>query len=155
MKYLIDGNNLMPKIRKTSAIQASDPQGAREMLVLLLGNKAVFKKDAISLYFDGYENGRITSSGISIVYSGNKEADFFIRREIDNSRSRSGIIVVSSDHGIINLAKVCGCRVIKSEEMAQMLESSGKNNDDESETIKKLKNENQEFYDLFSRKKKP
>lgn len=154
-RFLIDGNNLIPKVRKTAAINTANPQGARELLVLTLEKSPVFKKDKIHLFFDGHENGKIAAGGMHITYSGNKEADYFIRKEIEKAHNGKGLTVVSSDHGIINLAKVCGCKIIKSEEMAAMLEQAGSSADSESATIDKLKNENQEFFELFSRKKKP
>ncbi len=154
-RYIIDGNNLIPKVKKTAAINGTNPQGARELLALTLEKSQVFKKSKIHLFFDGHENGKIAAGGIHITYSGSKEADHFIRKEIEKAHNGKQLTVVSSDHGIINLAKVCGCRIIKSEEMAAMLENESITADTEAATIDKLKNENQEFFELFARKKKP
>src|SRR4030067_59622 len=98
--YIIDGNNLIGKVKKLSELQKKDKQSAREQLVYLLQNYFSVKKVKISLHFDGYENNRINIINGKIIYSGSQTADEKIKDQISSSKNKRDIIVISSDNGI-------------------------------------------------------
>lgn len=141
--YIIDGNNLIGKI--PSLKNFSDKQSARERLALMIERYFYGKKLNVSLHFDGFEIEPIKISGIKIKYSLSRPADELIKKEIENLNTGKSTTVVSSDLEIISFAKVCGCRIIKSEEFySQMINQADKNKDNEkpsdfnSEEFKKL-----------------
>lgn len=127
--YIIDGNNLIGKI--PSLIKLHDRQDTRHKLTLMLERYFQKKKVKVSLHFDGFENEPIKVSGIKIHYSQNRSADEKIKKEIDGIKNRSSVTVVSSDLEIISYAKVCGCKVIKSEEFYIQMMNQNRNNKDE------------------------
>ncbi|AFH48766.1 Hypothetical protein IALB_1055 [Ignavibacterium album JCM 16511] len=116
--YIIDGNNLIGKI--TSLNSLPDKQMARHKLSLMLERYFQKKKVKVSLHFDGFENEPIKVSGIKIHYSQNRSADEVIKKEIETINNRNSVYVISSDIEIISFAKVCGCKVLKSEEFYKL-----------------------------------
>ncbi|NOX18869.1 MAG: NYN domain-containing protein [Chlorobi bacterium] len=115
-RYLIDGNNLIWKIPRLAKLQKSNKQAARDHLIPKLDGKFVTSRTAVTVYFDGFPDGELRSSKVKIKYSNNRPADRLIIEEIERSKNPRTICVVSSDHEIQNLAKVCGAKIIKSEE---------------------------------------
>lgn len=152
--YLIDGNNLMLKHRRTAALWKNSKQASRELLVSLLLEAPMLRKAKVKIYFDGAENGRISSGAMSLHYSGTKPADYYIRKEIEQSKNPKLTTVVSSDHEIMNLAKACLCTVSTSEAFSRALEKNSEDTAEESK-ISALSRENDEIYQLLARKKKP
>ena len=146
--YIIDGNNLIGKVKKLSELQKKDKQSAREQLSYLLQNYFSGKKLRISLHFDGYENSRLNIPNGKIIYSQSKTSDEKIKDQISLSKNKRDIIVISSDNGIRDYAKVCGCSLMKSEEFYK--EFTVKNEtDDEEKRIKEINNID-EFKKLFN-----
>ena len=145
--YIIDGNNLIGKIKRLSDLQNKDKQNAREQLVFILQNYFTEKKVKVSLHFDGFENTRLNISNGKIIYSGSKTADEKIKIQISTSKNRKEIIVISSDNGIRNYAKVCGCSLLTSEEFYDQITS--KNEPDEEERRTKELDDIEEFKKLF------
>lgn len=119
--YIIDGNNLIGKIRELRKIFEIDKQKAREELVVLLNNFFTDKKVKVSLHLDGYENISLRILNGKIFYSKNKPADNLIRKEIDNSLSKRLIRLVTSDLSLAEYGKVNGCQVILSEEFYEII----------------------------------
>jgi len=146
--YIIDGNNLIGKVKKLSDLQNKDKQSAREQVAYILQNHFSGKKIKMTLHFDGYENMKINPKGGKIIYSESRTADEKIKEQVSSSNSRNNIIVVSSDNGIRNFAKVCGCSLMTSEEFYHSI--SIKNQiDDEENRIKEM-NDVEEFKRLFN-----
>ncbi len=123
--YIIDGNNLIGKIPSLRKLE--DKQSAREKLSLMLQRYFSGRKVKVSLHFDGYENEPIKAAGIVIRYSLNRSADDLIRKEIENMKNIKSTYVVSSDAEVLSYARLCGCKVIKSEEFYDMISNSNKN----------------------------
>ncbi len=115
-RYLIDGNNLIWKIPRLAKLQKADKQAAREHLIPLLDRKFARSGTTVTVYFDGFQDGELRSSKVKIKYSNDRSADGLIIEEIERSKNPRTLCVVSSDHEIQNLAKVCGAKIIKSEE---------------------------------------
>jgi predicted RNA-binding protein with PIN domain len=111
MTILIDGNNLIHKIPNIKALFDKDKVASQHSLIetvisrLNLIDKAIF-------VFDGHGNFRKEN----VIFSEKETADNVIRKKIEGWKDSKNLKVVSSDHEIIGLAKVCGCIVQKSEE---------------------------------------
>ena len=145
--YIIDGNNLIGKIKNLHSLQQKDKQMSREKLTLILERHFIKEKAKVTLHFDGFENDPIKTSCIKIVYSEKRTADENIKNQIEKSKKRTTITVVSSDNNIREFARVCSCGVIKSEDFAKKL-SSSQSGDEEVERIKNIDNPD-EFKKLF------
>ena len=151
--YIIDGNNIIGKVRSLFALQKKDKQGAREKLAFMVDNYFQVKKVKVSLHFDGFENLKIKTSKIKIIYSNKKEADQIIKDQISQTKNKKQIIVVTSDSNLAEFAKVCRCEVISSEEFGKRL-TEKKSKDIEEDIIKKLDTPGniREFQKLFNGK---
>jgi predicted RNA-binding protein with PIN domain len=145
--YLIDGNNLMGKISSIKNIQSKDKQLARERLVMLIEKYFNQRKEKVYLHFDGFQNSPLNLSKGKIIYSENSKADKKIKEQIEISKNRKNLIVISSDHEIQDFARVCSCDVLLSEEFARELTSEKKINEEENR-IKEINNV-EEFKRLF------
>jgi uncharacterized protein len=149
--FIIDGNNLIGKIKKLSDLQNKDKQSAREQLVYVLNKIFSGKKLKVSLHFDGFESGRLNIVKGKIFYSEKKTADEKIKDQITNTKNRKELVVVSSDNEIRNYARVCGCSLFTSDEFYK--DFSFKNeSDDEEKRIREMNNV-EEFKKLFNVKK--
>lgn len=122
--YIIDGNNLVGKIPSLKSLP--DKQMARHRLSLMLERYFQKKKVKVSLHFDGFENEPIKVSGLKIHYSQDRSADEKIKKEIETIKNQKSVYVISSDLEIISFAKVCGCKVLKSEEFYKQIINQNK-----------------------------
>jgi len=129
--YIIDGNNLIGKIKFIKQLQLKDKQASREKLAFIINKYFAGKNIKVFLYFDGYENLSIPSSKSKIIYSGSKSADELIKQQIENSRNPRNIVMVSSDNNLSQFAKVCGCDILLSEKFASEMSSSNFINEEE------------------------
>lgn len=129
--YIIDGNNLIGKIKKLFAVQKTNPQNSRERLVHILDRYFAQKKQKVSLHFDGFPGLGIKLNRGKIYYSYGKTADYEIKQEIERANNPRLITIVSSDHEIQNFAKVCGCKIINSESFRNLLFQSEDSNSEE------------------------
>jgi hypothetical protein len=151
IKYIIDGNNLIGKLHFLSSLQKKDKQVPREKLAFMIEDYFYDKNIKVSLHFDGYENLPIKMSKTKIHYSESKIADIKIKNEIELAKNRKNLFVVTSDNNIKEFAKVCGCKVMSSEEFAEQLTRKG--NDDEEKRLIDSMNDNELFKKLFNAKK--
>lgn len=129
-KIFIDGNNLIPKI---SSARSKGKNLSRADLIVLLERIFFSTKDSVVIFFDGFKNEEIRTNRIKIIYSDKKKADELIRREIENNYKSQKIVVISSDHEIINLAKVCRCEIVRSEDFEKRFKIKNQNKTEESE----------------------
>jgi predicted RNA-binding protein with PIN domain len=111
MTIIIDGNNLLHKIPHLEKLFHKDKEAAQSALIEAVKSHQA-KQDNITFIFDGA--GKINKPGV--IYSKKVTADEVIRNKIENFSDTRQLKVVSSDNDIINLAKVCGCEVRKSED---------------------------------------
>lgn len=149
--YIIDGNNLIGKIKSLHNLQSKNKQSSREMLVHILNRHFVGKKIKLSLHFDGYPNTPLNLSNGRIIYSEGRTADVTIREEIDRSKNPKLITLISSDSSLMNYARVNSSSAIKSEVFYKEIEKF-KERDEEAERINRLEKENKVFLELFTRK---
>ncbi|MDQ3020798.1 MAG: NYN domain-containing protein [Bacteroidota bacterium] len=108
---IIDSNNLIHKIPHLKNLFHRDKESAQVALMELVKSQSN-NKEKLIFAFDGF--GKITSS--DVIFSKNISADELIRKRIENFKDYKKLKIVSSDNGITNLAKVCGCEVQKSED---------------------------------------
>jgi predicted RNA-binding protein with PIN domain len=146
--FLIDGNNLIGKIRTIKNIQSKDKQLSRERLVMLIEKYFNKRKGKVYLHFDGFQNSPLNLSKGKIIYSEKSKADKKIKEQIELSKNRKNLIVISSDHEIQNFAKVCSCDILSSEDFSKEL-TSRKTINEEENRIKEI-NDIEEFKKLFN-----
>ena len=145
--YIIDGNNLIGKIKSLNQLQKKNKQHSREKLAFLLSRYFNKKNTPVSLHFDGFENDAIKASGIKIIYSGSLTADEKIKHEIERSENPKNNILVTSDSNLAEFGRVCSCQVLKSEEFAKQINSENSVNEEQAK-IDAI-NSTEEFKKLF------
>ncbi len=138
INYIIDGNNLIGKIKSLMDLQKKGAkQLSREKLVLFLDDYFRNKKISVTLHLDGFENDKINSLSCKIIYSQKLTADEKIKNQIEHLLSRKNTIVVTSDNDIAEFARVYGCKVISSVKFASMIRNL-KQEDTEESRIKQI-----------------
>jgi predicted RNA-binding protein with PIN domain len=145
--YIIDGNNLIGKINYLHKMQQKDKQHSREKLAFMIDNYFNDKKTKVTIHFDGFKNLPIKLNNAKIVYSDSKSADEKIKKQIELANNRKNLIVITSDNNIQDFARVCSCLIIKSEEFLRTIQR--KEVDDEKNIIDKMKNDTEEWRQLF------
>jgi predicted RNA-binding protein with PIN domain len=149
--YIIDGNNLIGKIKELQQLQKKDKQASREKLAFMIDNFFMGKKILVSLHFDGYQNTPIKITSGKIIYSQNQSADDKIKAEIIASGNPKTITLVSSDNNLRQFAQVCRASVILAEEFAAEIYKRDAA-DDEEKRIQSINNV-EEFKRIFNIKK--
>ncbi len=146
--FLIDGNNLIGKIKNLFTLQQKDKQASREQLIFLLEKYFKNQKNKGIIYFDGFQSTAIASNYLRIKYSQSQSADDIIRNDISHAKNRKNLIVVTSDSALSNFARACSCEVIKSEvHFSKYLQP--KEGKSESGIIENLNSRSDEFKKLF------
>ena len=138
--YYIDGNNLIGKMPRLWELQKKDKQGSREKLAAIVDRYFAKLPHKTIIFFDGYKNDPIPTSKISIRYCDNRTADEDIKTSIMQAKNPKHIIVVSSDHSVMQFAQKSSCKVIKSEKFASAL-SQPQERDSESNRIEAISND--------------
>lgn len=137
--YIIDGNNLIGKIKPLRALQNKNGQASREKLAGMVDRYFYGKKVRVTLNFDGFRDLAINTSKLKIYYSEKRTADELIKNQIEMENNPRLITLISSDHNLVEFAKVCRCEVISSEDFARDL--TEKNVDEEEERKKSIGDE--------------
>ncbi|MCL5029936.1 MAG: NYN domain-containing protein [Bacteroidetes bacterium] len=148
--YIIDGNNVIHKIKKFEKLLQKDKQTPREKLAFLIEDFFRGKQVKISLHYDGYERIPIKLDLIKIIYSSNKIADEKIKHEIESEANRKNIVVVTSDDNLKDFARKCSCEVISSEDFIKMILKK-EEPDEETKIISEMNNP-EYFKKLFGEK---
>ena len=133
--YIIDGNNLIGKIKSLRQLQNKSGQASREKLAFMVDKYFYGKKVQVTLHFDGFKDLAINTSKLKIHYSEKRTADDLIKHQIEMENNPRLITLISSDSNLVQFAKVCRCEVISSEDFAREL--TEKNVADEDEEKKK------------------
>ncbi|MGD1007502.1 MAG: NYN domain-containing protein [Ignavibacteriaceae bacterium] len=145
--YIIDGNNVIHKVKALSKLVNTDKQLPREKLIFMIENFFQGRKINITIHYDGFEHLPIRASIVKIIYSDKRTADEKIKLQIENEVNRRNLIVVTSDDGIKAFARKCGCEVISSEDFIKQLLSRGMV-DEETVRINSISN-NEYFKKIF------
>ncbi len=151
--FYIDGNNLLHLSKRLSAIQKKDKQGSREALISYLLQYFRGKKCAVTVFFDGFESNQIHSAPLAIRYSNKHEADDDIRKAISSAKNPRLITLVTSDGPLAGFGRKCSCTILSSEDFDKMLFTKHATPQEDA-AINSLQNQQQEFIDLFTRKRK-
>lgn len=146
LTYLIDGNNLIGKIPSIFKLQNKDKQASREKISHILDRYFHSKKSKVILFFDGFENGKINTSNLKIIYSDKLSADNKIKTYISDSKSTKNIVVITSDSNLAQFAKKCSSTIISSDSFA--VDLTKKSDDDESYKLN-ANNDVEEYKKLF------
>jgi predicted RNA-binding protein with PIN domain len=123
---LVDGYNLLGGAGMGGATGGGRLEAAREMLLRDLARYRQRKGHAITVVFDGWQGGlgaerREFQSGVEVVYSKRGErADQVIQR-LARLYGRN-CAVVSSDHEVVNAARLAGAFVMGSSEFRAKLQ---------------------------------
>ncbi len=126
MHLIIDGYNLLSAEGRLSR----ELESARERLLRDLASYRHRKNHAITVVFDGWQQGHPTEqrehrAGVQVVYSKRGErADQVIQRLAREYGAECA--VVSSDHEIIATARAHGALVMKAEEFVNRLRGSSR-----------------------------
>lgn len=150
LHYIIDGNNLIGKIKGLKKFRDKKNNSDRERLVFIIDRFFAGRKAKVSLHFDGHPGEAIKSDSAKIIYSYGDKADNLIRDEITRSKSRRQIHLVTSDGSLAQFGKVNSCTVITSENFTRQIETSSAK-DEEAEKIKQLAASNERFRELFEK----
>ncbi|MCG6913710.1 NYN domain-containing protein [bacterium BMS3Abin03] len=145
--YIIDGNNVIGKIASLKKLQQKDKQGSREKLVFMIDNFLHDKKVKCTIHFDGFEQVPIKANQCQVIYSNNKTADDKIKIQIEQTKNRKKLTVVTSDNNLKEFARVCSCEVLKSEDFGMMIRNPRTN--DEQKIIDEMQKNVNEFRKLF------
>ncbi|MFC1770341.1 NYN domain-containing protein [Candidatus Margulisiibacteriota bacterium] len=122
MHYIIDGYNLLGKIR---SISFSDTEKEQKLLAFLMKRKPKVK-DHISLVFDGKNSdfpfGSKEKHGKNtIIFTPpDQTADDYIIELMQKATNKDNILIISSDNKIINAAKQHRLKYQKSETMIKL-----------------------------------
>ncbi|MFA8343930.1 MAG: NYN domain-containing protein [Rhodothermaceae bacterium] len=133
-QYIIDGNNLIGKIKELRSLQKKDPQASREKLAFMLDRYFSCKVQKATLHLDGFPAEAIRTTYVKIEYSENKTADENIKFEIEISNNPKLLYVVTSDHNLMEFARVCSSVVIKSENFVKEINSNSRGDVEENLT---------------------
>jgi predicted RNA-binding protein with PIN domain len=121
MQLLIDGYNVLKKIKKTSSISDNE----RKNFIRQLNNYAHKKNLSIVIVFDGgpfsWPDHEKISNYLEVVYSGTREtADDYIKKYIENHKGQD-ILLVSSDRELITVARQGNIHSLDSYEFSNYL----------------------------------
>jgi predicted RNA-binding protein with PIN domain len=123
MRYLIDGHNLIPKIKNLSLHDMDD----EEKLIALLNRFSTKARAQVEVYFDkapidSARSIKIGAIKVHFIRTGSSADAAMIERIKKMGTSAQGITVVSSDHAIQNAALRMKIKVVTSEEFSVSIE---------------------------------
>jgi predicted RNA-binding protein with PIN domain len=123
MRYLIDGHNLIPKIKNLSLHDIDD----EEKLIALLNRFSTKARAQVEVYFDkapidSARSIKIGAIKVHFIRTGSSADAAMIERIKKMGTSAQGITVVSSDHAIQNAALRMKLKVVSSDEFARLIE---------------------------------
>ena len=147
--FIIDGNNLIGKLKITKTPHSLGKYSNRSGLVNLLNRYFAGKKMNMSLHFDGHFNSELHLSKGKIIYSEKHSSDNKIKIEIEKSKNPKLITLISSDRNLADYARLNSCKVIKSEKFVLEIQKIFEKNE-EFEQVKILENEKELFIKLFT-----
>ena len=108
MPYLLDGNNLIGLVRKTSRPTEED----RQALVAELSERLRRTSASAVLFFDGPAGERGASLGaLSIRRPPGASADDAIVREVERARAPGEMTVVTADRGLASRVRDVGGKI--------------------------------------------
>ena len=108
MPYLLDGNNLIGLVRRTSRPSEED----RAALIAEISGRLRSTRARASIFFDGPAGKRGSTLGsLTVRASSGGSADDAIVREIERAKSPGELVVVTADRGLARRARDAGAKV--------------------------------------------
>jgi predicted RNA-binding protein with PIN domain len=127
MLLLIDGHNLIGQ-GQLPDLRLDDPDDEARLVIRLRSYCARTGKRVTVVFDHGLPGGRsweLSGGGVDVVFApAGRTADGILRERIRRARDPRGLTVVTSDRQVIAAARVCGVRVVRSEEFAAQLNVS-------------------------------
>jgi predicted RNA-binding protein with PIN domain len=139
--YIIDGYNLIHAIPTLKKLLLRDAAQAREQLIEHVARLTHRKKFRGTIVFDGAkpaEEFAASRAPIHVVYAAPQTADDKIKSLIEHAPNRAWLVIISSDHEILNFARVCACTTHTSKYFANLLfETDSAGEEKEQSTLSK------------------
>ena len=155
--YIIDGYNLIHAIPSLKKLLQHDAFQAREQLAFLVSRLTFKRKFRCTIVFDGVKPAGIKSplshSPVHIVFSSPLTADDKIKSLIEFSKSRTSLVIITSDREILNFAKACACETHTSNYFRQLLFEEEENSGVEKDQASLSKTQIDEWLRIFGEKK--
>ena len=124
---LIDGYNLLAVLKGAGAVTKPGSEAVREQLIAELGAYRTRKGHAVTVVFDGWQQGGTTEHhehrhGVTVIYSRRGErADQVLQRLA--AEYRTDCAVVSTDAEVAQAGRASGAFVMTSQEFARRLQT--------------------------------
>lgn len=113
MPYLLDGNNLIGRVRRTSRPSPED----RAALVAEIAGRLRVTRARATIFFDGPAGERASSLGsLSVRAPSSGSADDAILREIERAAAPGETVVVTADRGLASRCRDAGAKVCSPDE---------------------------------------
>lgn len=122
MSYLIDGHNLIGQLPD---LQLDDPDDEAKLVQKLIGWSARTRRQCVVVFDAGLPGGtsRMSTKSVRVVFASHtSSADKVIIDRIYKEKHPKNWTVVSSDNGVLDIAKRQGMQTIKAVEFARLLD---------------------------------
>lgn len=122
MSYLIDGHNLIGQLPD---LALDDPDDEAKLVQRLIGWSARTRRQCVVVFDAGLPGGtsRMSTKTVRVVFASHtSSADKVIIDRIYKEKNPKNWTVVSSDNGVLDIAKRQGMQITKSSEFARLLE---------------------------------
>jgi len=122
MSYLIDGHNLIGQLPD---LALDDPDDEAKLVQRLIGWCARTRHQCVVVFDAGLPGGtsRMSTKMVRVVFASHtSSADKVIIDRIYKEKNPKNWVVVSSDNGVLDIAKRQGMQILKSSEFARILE---------------------------------
>ncbi len=122
MSYLIDGHNLIGQLPD---LQLDDPDDEAKLVQKLVGWSARTRRQCVVVFDAGLPGGtsRMSTKAVRVVFASHtSSADKVIIDRIYKEKHPKNWTVVSSDNGVLDIAKRQGMQTIKAVEFARLLQ---------------------------------
>lgn len=122
MSYLIDGHNLIGQLPD---LQLDDPDDEAKLVQKLAGWSARTRRQCVVVFDAGLPGGtsRMSTKTVRVVFaSQTSSADKVIIDRIYKEKHPKNWTVVSSDNGVLDIAKRQGMQILKAMEFARLLQ---------------------------------
>ncbi len=118
MPYLLDGNNLIGRVRRTARPSAED----RAALVAEIAGRLRQTRAKATIFFDGPAGERTSSLGsLSVRVPSGGSADDAIVREIERAAAPGEAVVVTADRGLASRCRDAGAKICSPERFLRAL----------------------------------
>ena len=120
LHYLLDGYNILHQMPRADE-SAFEQQRERLIGLFQQSRPHGSLKNQMTIVFDGY--GKVDSSTIKVIFSGDESADSRIRKMVEQSQNAKNIIVVTDDRDIQYAVRASGAKVCAVKDFLQKSDS--------------------------------